>query len=155
MSLPEEIPPYITALLDQAKAGVRQLRDAKPGHCAEPPAGCGKAVDVQREFRDAISRREFDITHLCQPCQDIVYAPSPEDVAYMASRPQDYGRCVVCGEYREYETVDIGVGIMRGFDCCQSMLPPEQWPPRCTKTRDCALSEGHAYDCTHREDYHS
>lgn len=154
MSLPDEVPPHITSFLDQIKAGVRQLKGAALGHCAPVPAGCGKKIDLQHEFRDQLSACEYEITHLCQSCQDIVFAPSAEDVEYMVSHPRLFGRCVVCGEYREYEEVDVGVGIMRGFDCCQSLLPPDQWPPRCTQTRDCALCEGHAHTCTRREDSH-
>lgn len=151
----EEHPPHIIAILDQMRASVRDLKDVPPDHCVPPPFGCGKKIDVQHEFRDQASAREYGITHLCQSCQDIVFAPDAEDVTYMASHPQLYGRCVVCGEYREYEEVDVGVGIIRGFDCCQNLLPPDQWPPPCPKTPGCAFAEGHAYDCTRREDHHS
>lgn len=38
--------------------------------CVQPPFGCGSPV---REFRDALSEREFQISGLCQDCQDSVF----------------------------------------------------------------------------------
>jgi hypothetical protein len=37
---------------------------------------CGKPAV---EFTDALSRREFSISGLCQKCQDVVFAPDEED----------------------------------------------------------------------------
>ena len=34
---------------------------------------CGKSIDVEKEFRDDISKREFEISGLCQSCQDDVF----------------------------------------------------------------------------------
>lgn len=31
---------------------------------------CGKVIDVDTEFRNEISKREFGISGLCQSCQD-------------------------------------------------------------------------------------
>lgn len=31
---------------------------------------CGKKIDVENEFRDEISKREFGISGMCQSCQD-------------------------------------------------------------------------------------
>ena len=35
---------------------------------------CGKKIDLQREFRDVMSRKEFGISGLCQKCQDEMFA---------------------------------------------------------------------------------
>jgi len=34
---------------------------------------CGKKIDVTKEFRDSLSRREYAISGLCQDCQDKVF----------------------------------------------------------------------------------
>lgn len=31
---------------------------------------CGKNIDVENEFRDEISKKEFGISGMCQSCQD-------------------------------------------------------------------------------------
>ena len=31
---------------------------------------CGKVIDVENEFKDDLSRREFEISGMCQSCQD-------------------------------------------------------------------------------------
>ena len=154
MTRPDKVPPHLLAILDQAKAQVRDMKDTEPGYCAPVPAGCGKKIEPG-EFRDQASTREYQITHLCQSCQDVLFAPCDDEVAEMAADSDRFGRCVVCGEYRAWDYVDIGVGEIRGFTCCVATLPFDQWPPRCTKTPDCALCEGHAHDCTNREDFHS
>jgi|ETNvirnome_6_100_1030635.scaffolds.fasta_scaffold01835_7 hypothetical protein len=38
--------------------------------CINPPFGCGR---VATEFRDALSKREFTISGLCQTCQDSIF----------------------------------------------------------------------------------
>lgn len=35
--------------------------------------GCGKPVNVETDFRDEISQKEFGISGLCQECQDGVF----------------------------------------------------------------------------------
>lgn len=35
---------------------------------------CGKEVDPEREFRDAMSKKEWRITRCCQGCQDSLFA---------------------------------------------------------------------------------
>lgn len=37
---------------------------------------CGEPATV---FTDALSRKEFSISGLCQKCQDFVFAPPPEE----------------------------------------------------------------------------
>lgn len=34
---------------------------------------CGKQINVETEFRDPLSKREFEISGLCQSCQDNVF----------------------------------------------------------------------------------
>ena len=34
---------------------------------------CNKDIDVGKEFRDELSRKEFGISGLCQKCQDEVF----------------------------------------------------------------------------------
>lgn len=31
---------------------------------------CGKKIDVNTEFKDELSKREFEISGMCQSCQD-------------------------------------------------------------------------------------
>ena len=42
---------------------------------------CGKDVNVETDFDDELSRREYGISRLCQACQDSVFTefPSEED----------------------------------------------------------------------------
>jgi hypothetical protein len=143
-------PPWLTAVVDQATAAARDVRGDAPharfeGRCVAPPTGCGQPLpgSPATAFRDQPSRDEYRITGLCQSCQDRIFVVSPEELAEMAADTQNYGRCGSCGEYREYERVDVGVGVdMIGFDCC----PPAS-RSRCDKTVGCWLSAGHAYGC--------
>ena len=34
---------------------------------------CGKEIDINKEFRNEISKKEFQISGLCQKCQDEMY----------------------------------------------------------------------------------
>lgn len=40
---------------------------------------CGKEVDYS-DFRDDLSRKEYDLTHMCQACQDVVFKPPEDDL---------------------------------------------------------------------------
>ncbi len=42
----------------------------KANFCRPAPIGCGLGVNA---FRDDLSRKEFTISGLCQPCQDKVF----------------------------------------------------------------------------------
>jgi len=44
--------------------------------CVRAPIGCGGPAS---EFRDAISRREYAISGLCQRCQDSVFGVGEEE----------------------------------------------------------------------------
>jgi len=147
-------PMWFQALVDQAHAAVRNMRGDKPAargeyRCVAPAFGCGQPLGkpLNRAFRDRASRAEYDITGLCQPCQDVMFAPEPEEIGRMAADPENFGRCGVCGEYRPYEFVDVGVGVIKGFDCC----PPEEYHrlPLCSTADDkgcrCTLRQDHAH----------
>jgi predicted RNA-binding Zn-ribbon protein involved in translation (DUF1610 family) len=34
---------------------------------------CGKSINRDTEFRDALSRKEFGVSGMCQSCQDSVF----------------------------------------------------------------------------------
>lgn len=34
---------------------------------------CGEEVDIEKDFRDDLSRKEWEISHICQKCQDKVF----------------------------------------------------------------------------------
>ena len=47
--------------------------------CIEPPIGCGKPINFA-DFVDDLSRQEYQISNLCQECQDKVFGiPMEED----------------------------------------------------------------------------
>lgn len=43
-----------------------ETQNIKEGKCPF----CGKIIDVDNEFKDDLSRREFEISGMCQKCQD-------------------------------------------------------------------------------------
>jgi hypothetical protein len=144
-----EISPAMLALVDQIQAGVAENRADGPQAAAEqrcivPPMGCGQPIpSLATAFRDRASRAEYDITHLCQFCQDQLWQATPEEIAEMAADTRNYGRCGECGNYRPYEFIDVGIGVISGFDCC----PLDQRLPRCSKTLGCCLGADHAHSC--------
>jgi hypothetical protein len=150
------LPPHLMALLDQTNAAVRDIKTDAPlarqeGRCIAPPNGCGQPIGpLATAFRDRTSRAEYGIVGLCQRCQDAIYAPDADETAAMAANPEHYGRCGDCGEYRPYEFVDIGVGVIKGFDCCNPW-GREPRPLQCTKTDDagrpCVFAAGHVHGC--------
>jgi len=50
---------------------------------------CVTCGSTNLEFRDALSEREFKISHMCQKCQDSVFG-SPEDEESADSPCYDY-----------------------------------------------------------------
>jgi hypothetical protein len=141
--------PALRSVLDQVEAAVRDNRKngaaaVAEQRCATPPMGCGQSIwSLATEFRDQNSRNEYEVTHLCQSCQDLIWVSSPDEIVTMAADTDNYGRCGVCGEYRPYEFVDVGIGVLRGFDCCRD--DPDL--PQCTKTPGCFLRVDHAHNC--------
>ena len=52
--------------------GVDRRDLIRQGVCVAPPIGCGRE-NIEEEFRNEISRREYTISGLCQRCQDEVF----------------------------------------------------------------------------------
>lgn len=38
---------------------------------------CGVQVNPEKDFRDALSHKEWTISYMCQECQDLVFGPAP------------------------------------------------------------------------------
>lgn len=47
----------------------KEVKAVEQGECPF----CGKKIDVIKEFRDSLSRREYAISGLCQDCQDKMF----------------------------------------------------------------------------------
>jgi len=50
-------------------------RDRRDDQCVM----CGKAVNPETDFKDALSKKEFIISHFCQVCQDDMFKEDDED----------------------------------------------------------------------------
>lgn len=61
-------------MADFLKAFMQFRADAARGICPT----CGLSTKGAK-FKDDLSRREHEISGLCQPCQDSYFAPQPED----------------------------------------------------------------------------
>jgi hypothetical protein len=143
--------PRIIAEFDQAWTASRDVRaDAllarAEGRCALPPTGCGQPLGkpLSVAFRDQASRNEYDITGLCQGCQDEVFKSTPDEIEAMDLDVENYGRCI-CGEFRAYEFVDVGVGTIRGFDCCDPLPGNPQCQALSEHRTRCLLQADHAH----------
>ena len=55
-------------LLNQCGFG-KAVQLVEVGKCAF----CAKQINIKTEFRDELSRKEFEISNLCQKCQDNVF----------------------------------------------------------------------------------
>lgn len=62
-----EFEEYITGQLDLGVLHAARDRAIANSVCLDPPTGCGQLAVV---FRDELSFREYQITGLCQVCQD-------------------------------------------------------------------------------------
>jgi len=67
MAEPSKKSPEMTKLLDQL---TDRSYSIGANQCVEPPFGCGAKATV---FRDEISQKEYTISGLCQPCQDLIF----------------------------------------------------------------------------------
>lgn len=47
----------------------KEINLTKQGKCPL----CGKKIDTKTEFRDELSMREYEVSGLCQKCQDEVF----------------------------------------------------------------------------------
>lgn len=60
---------------NKAIRGGESVEDVKAAmKCSNPPVGCGKDLGPDYQFRDLVSTKEYQITALCQDCQDRVFA---------------------------------------------------------------------------------
>lgn len=41
--------------------------------CPNPPLGCGTDIDLDNEFHDELSYKEWTLSGLCQQCQDDLF----------------------------------------------------------------------------------
>ena len=72
MAIPTKKSPEIVKFLDRFTDRTRAITEDA---CIGPPFGCGR---VAREFRDAVSEKEFTISGLCQACQDVLFEEDDE-----------------------------------------------------------------------------
>ena len=72
MATPTKKSPEIVKFLDRFTDRTRAITEDT---CIGPPFGCGRAA---REFRDAVSEKEFTISGLCQACQDVLFVEDDE-----------------------------------------------------------------------------
>ena len=69
--------------------------------------GCVRCGESAVDFKDELSKKEFGISGLCQPCQDEIFGPDDED---------------------KEETLEISHAI---FEETEIDIPPEDgWPKR-------------------------
>lgn len=86
------------AEFNRAIRGGEDVNDVKAAmKCSQPPIGCGADLGPDYQFRDLKSAREYQITALCQPCQDKAFAPWDEeedevDLFDLLSRGMDGGQ---------------------------------------------------------------
>lgn len=66
----------INPLVEAFKALADRAPARAESRCIAPPVGCGQPIDG---FRDALSRREYQISGWCQACQDGVFVEPDED----------------------------------------------------------------------------
>jgi len=67
MAEPSRKSPEMTKLLDRL---TDRSYSIGADRCVEPPYGCGRSAT---EFRDAVSKKEYTISGLCQYCQDLLF----------------------------------------------------------------------------------
>jgi hypothetical protein len=53
--------------------GADRSETIRNNQCVPPPIGCGKKINPETEFRDEVSRREFQISGLCSTCQNKIF----------------------------------------------------------------------------------
>ena len=67
MAEPSRKSPEMTKFLDQLS---NRSHSIGADRCVEPPYGCGRSAT---KFRDAVSKKEYTISGLCQYCQDLLF----------------------------------------------------------------------------------
>lgn len=69
MAQPSEKAPALETFLNALLGGNRQ-ESIRSDRCVPAPIGCGGPAD---QFKDDVSVREYEISGLCQACQDSVF----------------------------------------------------------------------------------
>lgn len=69
MAKPTSKNPEFDAFLREV-FGVDRRKALEAGLCVDAPIGCGKPATT---FRDDLSEREYQISGLCQVCQDALF----------------------------------------------------------------------------------
>ena len=59
----------------QTVFGIDRRETIRRDVCVPPPLGCGGRA---KDFKNDVSRREFNISGLCQKCQDAVFGEVDE-----------------------------------------------------------------------------
>jgi hypothetical protein len=54
-------------------SGANREETISSNKCIPPPIGCGRIITPDTEFRNETSRKEYQISGLCQQCQDKVF----------------------------------------------------------------------------------
>ena len=67
MAIPSEKSPEITNFLETVFGRSTAIHNNK---CTPAPIGCGKVIT---RFKDAVSAKEYQISGLCQECQDLFF----------------------------------------------------------------------------------
>lgn len=67
--IPSKKSPNIERLIKNT-AGIDRIESIHKELCIDKPFGCGQPIT---EFRDALSKKEYTISGLCQSCQDKIF----------------------------------------------------------------------------------
>jgi hypothetical protein len=69
MAKPAEKSKAVEGLINEA-FGVNRSSSVRANICVSAPIGCGLPA---KEFKDALSEKEYTISGLCQKCQDKIF----------------------------------------------------------------------------------
>jgi hypothetical protein len=95
MAEPTEKSEGIESFLKAFHGGVDRRDTIRQGVCVAPPVGCGRE-NIEGEFRNDLSRKEYTISGLCQKCQDEVFK-----CVHGTPSGQECEECIK--EYEEFE----------------------------------------------------
>lgn len=69
---------FLTSLQGESRSAA--IQDPAGPRCLRAPIGCGQPLgNLEEHFRDDLSLREYQISGLCQKCQDDVFGAPEED----------------------------------------------------------------------------
>lgn len=69
----EKVENLLTTLTKSVGVSTTRQDDINANRCRPAPIGCGRVIDPETEFRDALSVKEYRISGLCQKCQDTFF----------------------------------------------------------------------------------